>query len=140
MTQPRPRVLVVDDEDVIRQILVINFELDGFEVCEAADGLEALERARSFRPDVVILDVMMPRLDGWATARRLRSDAVTAGAGIVFVSARVRPADVAKGRALGAQAYITKPFDPEDVVDTARRLCEGRGAGPQGTQRGPGGD
>lgn len=124
MTAPRPRVLVVDDEDVIRQILVINFELDGFEVCQAVDGADALDKAHDFRPDVVTLDIMMPGLDGWATARRLRADEATRHARIVFISARARPADVARGLALGVEAYITKPFDPEDVVATVRRLSQ----------------
>jgi DNA-binding response OmpR family regulator len=118
-----PRVLVVDDEDVIRQLIVINLELEGFDVHEAADGLAALEAARRVDPDVVTLDVMMPGLDGWATAERLRADPATSRARIVFISARTRPADMERGRAFGA-AYLTKPFDPEEVIATVRRLAE----------------
>src|SRR6266496_3627951 len=88
-----PRVLVVGDEAVIRQLIVINLELEGFEVHQAADGLDALDKAREIDPDVVTLDVMMPRLDGWATAQRLRADPSTCRARIVFISARTRPAD-----------------------------------------------
>ena len=119
-----PRVLVVDDEAVIRQLLVINFELEGFDVHQAADGLAALARAREVDPDVVTLDVMMPGLDGWATAQRLRADPATRRARIVFISARTRPADVERGLSFGAAAYLTKPFDPEEVVATVRRLAE----------------
>jgi CheY-like chemotaxis protein len=120
-----PRVLVVDDEAVIRQLLVINLELEGFEVHEAVDGLDALEKAREIDPDVVTLDVMMPGLDGMATARRLRSDPLTRRARIVLISARTRPADLEQGAEAGADDYVIKPFDPDDVVDAVRRLADG---------------
>ena len=118
-----PRVLVVDDEAVIRQLIVINLELEGFEVHEAVDGLDALAKARELDPDVVTLDVMMPGLDGIATARRLRDDPATSRARIVLISARTRPADVERGSDAGADAYVTKPFDPDDVVEAVRRLA-----------------
>ena len=118
-----PRVLVVDDETVIRQLIVINLELEGFEVHQAVDGLAALDTARAVDPDVVTLDVMMPRLDGIATARRLRADPVTRRARIVLISARTGPADVERGQDAGADAYVTKPFDPDDVVAAVRRLA-----------------
>jgi CheY-like chemotaxis protein len=118
-----PRVLVVDDEAVIRQLIVINLELEGFEVHQAVDGLDALDKARELDPDVVTLDVMMPGLDGIQTAHRLRADPVTARARIVLISARTRPADVERGRDAGADAYVTKPFDPDEIIDTVRRLA-----------------
>lgn len=118
-----PRVLVVDDEAVIRQLIAINLELEGFEVHEAVDGLDALDKARALDPDVVTLDVMMPGLDGIATARRLRTDPATSRARIVLISARTRPADVERGEDAGADAYVTKPFDPDEVVDAVRRLA-----------------
>src|SRR5262249_25945664 len=120
---PSPtRVLVVDDEAIIRQLIVINLELEGFEVHTAADGLEALAKAREVRPQVITLDVMMPNLDGWTTAQRLRADPETRDARIVFISARGRPADVSRGMQLG-EAYLTKPFDPDEVVEAVRRLA-----------------
>ncbi len=118
-----PRVLVVDDEAVIRQLIAINLELEGFEVHQAEHGLDALEKARDLDPDVVTLDVMMPVLDGWATARRLRADPATSRARIVMISARTRPADVERGQEAGADEYVTKPFDPDDVVTAVRRLA-----------------
>jgi CheY-like chemotaxis protein len=121
MSSP-PRVLVVEDEVIIRQLIVLNLELEGFEVHTAADGLEALARAREVRPHVITLDVMMPNLDGWTTAQRLRSDPETRDARIVFISARGRPADVSRGMQLG-EAYLTKPFDPDEVVEAVRRLA-----------------
>jgi CheY-like chemotaxis protein len=117
-----PRVLVVDDEAVIRQLIVINLELEGFEVHEAVDGLDALDKARELDPDVVTLDVMMPGLDGFATARRLRTDPLTSRARIVLISARTRSADLERGNDAGADAYVTKPFDPDEIVDAVRRL------------------
>jgi CheY-like chemotaxis protein len=120
-----PRVLVVDDEAVIRQLIVINLELEGFEVHEAVDGLDALGKARELDPDVVTLDVMMPGLDGISTARRLRSDPLTSRARIVLISARTRPADLEQGVDAGADEYVIKPFDPDDVVDAVRRLAAG---------------
>jgi CheY-like chemotaxis protein len=116
-------VLVVDDEAVIRQLIVINLELEGFEVHEAVDGLDALDKARELDPDVVTLDVMMPGLDGIATARRLRTDPVTSRARIVLISARTRPPDLERGNDAGADAYVTKPFDPDEVVEAVRRLA-----------------
>ena len=117
------RVLVVDAAAVIRQLIAINLELEGFEVHEAVDGLDALDKARELDPDVVTLDVMMPGLDGFATARRLRTDPLTSRARIVLISARTRPADLEKGDDAGADDYVTKPFDPDEVVDAVRRLA-----------------
>ena len=117
------RVLVVDDEAVIRQLIAINLEREGFEVHQAVHGLDALDKARELDPDVVTLDVMMPELDGWATARRLRADPATSRARIVMISARTRPADVERGQEAGADEYVTKPFDPDDVVAAVRRLA-----------------
>ncbi|HST66954.1 MAG TPA: response regulator [Mycobacteriales bacterium] len=123
MPERPTRVLVVDDEAVIRQLIAINLELEGFEVHEAVDGLDALDKARELDPDVVTLDVMMPGLDGFATARKLRTDPLTSRARIVLISARTRPADLEKGDDAGADAYVTKPFDPDEVVDAVRRLA-----------------
>ena len=78
-------------------------------------------------PDVVTLDVMMPRLDGWQTAERLRSDPDFADVRIVLLSARAQEADIERGDTIGVDAYLTKPFDPDDLVATVRRLAEGKG-------------
>ena len=118
------RVLVVDDDDVIRQLITVNLELEGFEVTTAVDGLDALEKVKEVRPVVVTLDVMMPRLDGWETATRLRADPETAAIGLVLLSARAQDADIARGGRVGADAYLTKPFDPDELIDVVRRLAE----------------
>lgn len=118
-----PRVLVVDDDDVIRQLICVNLELEGFEVLTACDGEEAIAQARASHPDVVTLDIMMPRLDGWEAAERLRSDPDTAGVRVCLISARAQQADLRRGERIGVDAYITKPFDPDELVAVVRRLA-----------------
>jgi CheY-like chemotaxis protein len=117
------RVLVVDDDDVIRQLITINLELEGFEVYEAVDGADALRKAVEVRPTVITLDIMMPNMDGWEAAARLRSDPLTAHVKVVLLSARAQEADVRRGTRLGVDAYLTKPFDPDDLIDVVRRLA-----------------
>lgn len=114
------RVLVVDDSEVIRQLIAVNLELEGFEVFLAEDGQECLDVIEDVAPDVVTLDVVMPRLDGFATAARLRSGSATRGLPIVMVTACAQESDLARGRELGVEAYVTKPFEPEDLVRAVR--------------------
>jgi CheY-like chemotaxis protein len=118
------RVLVVDDDEVIRQLITLNLELEGFEVHEASDGADALRKVVEIDPAVITLDVMMPNLDGWDAAARLRSDPATAHVKVVLLSARAQEADVRRGSRLGVDAYLTKPFDPDDLVDVVRHLAE----------------
>jgi DNA-binding response OmpR family regulator len=115
-------VLVVDDDEVIRQLITVNLELEGFEVHTATDGQDCLDKIKDISPDVVTLDVMMPRLDGWETATRLRQDSGLDGVRVVLLSARAQEADVERGSRIGVDAYLTKPFDPDDLVETVRRL------------------
>lgn len=122
MERVTPRVLVVDDSDVIRSLIVLNLELDGFDVVEAHDGAECLEIVGSVKPDLITLDIAMPRLDGFATAARLRADPATFQIPIVMVSAHAQGSDLARGAEIGVDAYITKPFDPEHLTQTVRSL------------------
>jgi CheY-like chemotaxis protein len=117
------RVLVVDDDAVIRQLICVNLELEGFEVHTAEDGQDALDKIRDVDPVVVTLDIMMPRLDGWETAARLRNDPATAHVKVILLSARAQEADLRRGQGIGVDAYLTKPFDPDDLVDAVRRLA-----------------
>jgi len=117
------RVLVVDDDDVIRQLISVNLELEGFEVSTAYDGQDCLDRVKDVDPVVVTLDIMMPRLDGWEAASRLRDDPDTAGIKVVLLSARAQEADLQRGSRLGVDAYLTKPFDPDELIATVRRLA-----------------
>ena len=117
------RVLVVDDDEVIRQLITLNLELEGFEVHEAVDGEDALRAVLEVNPAVVTLDIMMPNLDGWDAAARLRANPETAHIKVVLLSARAQEADVRRGARIGVDAYLTKPFDPDDLVDIVRRLA-----------------
>ncbi len=115
------RVLLVDDDPVIVRLLEVNFRLEGFEVHTALGGEEALAKAVAQPPEVVVLDVMMPGLDGWEVCRRLRETPGLAGVPVVLLSARAQDADGPRGRALGVVEYVTKPFDPQTLVSAVRR-------------------
>jgi CheY-like chemotaxis protein len=121
------RVLVVDDDDVIRQLICVNLELEGFQVSTAVDGQDALDQVKQTRPHVVTLDIMMPRLDGWEVATRLRADPETSGIRVILLSARAQDADLRRGDRIGVDAYLTKPFDPDELIDTVRRLADDQG-------------
>ncbi|WP_037959890.1 response regulator [Streptomyces violens] len=126
------RVLVVDDNKVIRQLIRVNLELEGFEVVTAADGAECLDIVHEVCPDVVTLDVMMPRLNGLRTAERLRADPRTRELPIAIISA-CTPLEVDNGEAVGVDAFLAKPFEPVELIRTVRQLLNGiRGSGPGG--------
>ncbi|MGW3506987.1 response regulator [Streptomyces sp. NPDC000994] len=124
------RVLVVDDNKVIRQLIRVNLELEGLEVVTAADGAECLDVVRRVQPDVVTLDVVMPRLDGLRTAARLRADPLTRELPLAIVSA-CSQYEVEAGLDVGVDAFLAKPFEPAELVRLVRRLIDGgaRGAG-----------
>ena len=123
------RVLVIDDEAPIRLLCRVNLEAEGMEVLEAADGPSGLETARAEIPDVVLLDVMMPGLDGWRVAEELLDDPSTAAIPIVFLTARAELRDRARGIDLGGVDYITKPFNPVELAPMVNDLLERVGAG-----------
>jgi CheY-like chemotaxis protein len=123
MSSSLGRVLVVDDDDVIRQLITVNLELEGFEVATAVDGQDCLDKVKDVAPDVITLDIMMPRLDGWEAASRLRADPATADIKVVLLSARAQEADLERGSRIGVDAYLTKPFDPDELIDVVRRLA-----------------
>jgi two-component system phosphate regulon response regulator PhoB len=116
------RVLVIDDESPIRLLCRINLEAEGMEVLEAADGLSGLNVARLERPDVILLDVMMPGLDGWRVAEELLDDDRTEEIPIVFLTARAELRDRARGIDLGGVDYVTKPFNPVELAPLVRDL------------------
>jgi DNA-binding response OmpR family regulator len=118
------KVLVVDDEPPIRLLCRVNLEAEGMEVLEAPDGEEGLARARSEKPDVVLLDVMMPGMDGWQVAERLFESDDTNQIPIVFLTARAELRDRARGLELGGVDYITKPFNPVELASVVEGLLE----------------
>jgi CheY-like chemotaxis protein len=114
---------VVDDDEVIRQLIAVNLSLEGFQVETATDGQDCLDRVREIRPDVITLDVMMPRLDGWVTATRLRGEDSTRHIKVVLITARAQEEDRRRGLAIGVDAYLTKPFDPAELIQVVRDLA-----------------
>jgi DNA-binding response OmpR family regulator len=107
-----PRVLVIDDEEPIRLLCRVNLEAAEIDVSEAEDGKSGLEAARAERPDLILLDVMMPGMDGWQVFEQLLQDETTAQIPIVFLTARAELRDQARGLELGGVDYVTKPFNP----------------------------
>jgi DNA-binding response OmpR family regulator len=128
------RVMAVDDDHVIRGLLEVNLEMEGHEVMTAIDGQDALDKVRADPPDLIILDVMMPNVNGWQVAEQLRADDATRDIPIIFLSARAMDNDVRKGRDLGADSYVTKPFDPIDLMELVRRLLEDADPDQEGVQ------
>ena len=131
---PEARVLVVDDEPNIVDLLSVSLRFQGFEVHTAGSGPAALDRAREVRPDAVILDVMMPGMDGFGVLRRLRADGIDAPA--LFLTARDRLEDKIAGLTLGGDDYVTKPFSLEEVVARLRVILRRAGKGVE-EQRSP---
>ena len=115
-------VLVVDDEAPIRLLCRVNLEAEGMKVLEASDGESGLETARIERPDVILLDVMMPGLDGWQVAEELIDGETTSAIPIVFLTARAEARDRARGLDLGGIDYVTKPFNPVELAPLVREL------------------
>jgi two-component system alkaline phosphatase synthesis response regulator PhoP len=118
------RVLVIDDEAPIRLLCRVNLEAEGMQVLEASDGPSGLEEARRERPDVILLDVMMPALDGWRVAEQLLDDASTAEIPIIFLTARAEFRDRARGLDIGGVDYVTKPFNPLELASLVRDLLD----------------
>jgi CheY-like chemotaxis protein len=122
--QSDPLVLLVDDERAIRTICRVNLEADGLAVLEAKDGAEALEEIRREHPSLVLLDVMMPGIDGWNVAEQLEADDETRDIPVVFLSARAAREDRLRAQELGAVGYIVKPFDPLELAGIVRDVLE----------------
>lgn len=121
-----PRVLLVEDERHIVESLSFVLEREGFEVSAAADGESALERLRAERPDVLVLDVMLPKLGGLEVLKLVRADAGLRTLPVVVLTARGRPHDRRMAEEIGVEAFMTKPFANQDVVDAVRRLAATR--------------
>ena len=118
------KVLVIDDEAPIRLLCRVNLEAEGMEVIEAEDGSVGVELARSERPDVILLDVMMPGMDGWEVLQALQAEQGTSEIPIVFLTARAELRDRAQGLELGGIDYVTKPFDPVGLAPLVHGLLE----------------
>ncbi len=120
----RKRILLVDDEPLTLQMLTDIFRASGFEILTAQDGAEGLARARAERPDLLILDIMMPKLDGFKVARLLKSDRNYRHIPIIILTAKAGAADSELSRQAGADRYLLKPIDPEVLLEQVKRLLE----------------
>ncbi|HET9252728.1 MAG TPA: response regulator [Candidatus Eisenbacteria bacterium] len=124
------KVLVVDDEIYIVHILDFSLGMEGYEVITALDGEQALERMKSERPDLVVLDIMMPKLDGYEVCKAIKSNPATKQTPVILLSAKGRNVDQKLGFDVGADDYITKPFSPRKLVERINQLL-----GQQVTER-----
>jgi DNA-binding response OmpR family regulator len=116
------KILIVDDEPNIVISLEFLMKKEGFEVAVANDGDEALAKVASFNPDLLLLDVMMPKKSGFEVCEALRADSQRAGLKIVMLTAKGRDTEMAKGLAIGADAYVTKPFSTKELVDKVKEM------------------
>jgi CheY-like chemotaxis protein len=119
---PQQRILICDDDQVILRLLQVNLELEGYEVLLAHDGEEAYRVAADQAPDLVILDIMMPRMDGYQAVQALKDNTATADIPVVFLSAKAQQSDIDRGLDHGVSNYLTKPFDPSDLLEVVERL------------------
>lgn len=115
-------VLLVDDEADFVEVLSTRLEANNFKVATAYDGEEALEKVGETRPDIIILDVMMPKINGFDVCRKLKADDAYKDIPVILLTAKFQPSDMKFGTAVGADAYLTKPFDPKVLIDTMQGL------------------
>ena len=118
-------ILIVDDEWRTREMLRMFLEMEGYEVFEAEDGVDAIEKASRFHPDVMILDVMMPRMDGITACRQLRSTEATAALPIIMLSGKIQEQAIREGLEAGATAYMTKPMSHKELLGNIRAAING---------------
>src|SRR5665213_2730947 len=121
---PASTILVVDDDPVIQKLLEVNFSIEGYDVEVASDGMEAIEKAKAVSPDLIVLDVMMPKMNGLEAAKALKADPATSSIPIIMLSAKAQDVDQDAGREAGVNLYMTKPFDPLDLLDRAAELIK----------------
>lgn len=118
------RVLVVDDSEVLRKIVGFNLSKEGFTVEEAKDGVEALEKMKSQKPDLVILDIMMPNLNGFEVLKRMRSDPEISNVPVIILTAKGGENDAKTALQYGANGFLTKPFSPLKLIEEVRRVTK----------------
>ena len=126
MPQKKPTILVADDDPQILTMLGIRLSKRGYQVLEAADGLQCLSKARQHKPDVVLLDVMMPGKNGWEVAKELRSDETLRHVGIVMLTAIGERVNEMTSPLYGADAYVDKPFDFDDLEKKIKKVLDDR--------------
>ena len=133
-TRSAGRVLVVEDERDVAELIRFNLGKEGYDVVVTGSGTDAVKQAREARPDIVLLDIMVPHLNGWEVCRRLKQDADTRGIPVIMVTGRVEEGDKILGFEMGADDYVTKPFSPRELVARVRAVAR-RGAGDNGGRK-----
>jgi two-component system alkaline phosphatase synthesis response regulator PhoP/two-component system response regulator VicR len=118
------RVLVVDDERHIVRLIQVNLEREGYQVLTAFDGKDGLQKAKTEKPDLVVLDVMMPYMDGFEVLKNMKADPVTAEIPVIMLTAKAQDADVFRGWSSGVDCYLTKPFNPMELLTFVRRIFQ----------------
>lgn len=118
----RPKILLVDDNPIILEIEKSVLKVEDYDIDTASDGEEALEKVKLFQPDLILLDIMMPQMDGYQVARRLKDDQTTQHIPVIMVTAKRRPEDMNEGYLEGAAGYITKPFKSEELLKVVKIL------------------
>src|SRR6476620_9923404 len=116
------KILAVDDEKHIVRLVQINLQKAGYEVATANTGREALERVKEFGPDLIVMDVMMPEMDGFEALKKLKENAATREIPVIMLTAKAQDADVFRGWQSGADLYLTKPFNPAELLSFVKRL------------------
>jgi DNA-binding response OmpR family regulator len=129
MDNKKPRILFIEDDKDMVEAVKIRLEANGFEVAVAEDGLGGLNRARADNPDLIILDIMLPKLDGFKLCRMLKFDEKFKHIPIIMLTAKVQKTDIELGAEVGADYYITKPFKSEDLLNKIRELLSKKSAG-----------
>ena len=119
------KILAVDDERHIVRLIQVNLERAGYQVSTAFDGNEALKKVEGDKPDLIVLDVMMPRMDGFEVLKRLQANPETREVPVIMLTAKAQDADVFRGWASGVSAYLTKPFNPLELITFVKRIFSG---------------
>jgi two-component system, OmpR family, alkaline phosphatase synthesis response regulator PhoP len=133
-TKGGPRVLVVEDEQDVAELIRYNLAKEGFDVVLVANGADALKRAREIKPEIILLDIMVPQLNGWEVCRRLKQDPETRTISVIMVTGRVEEGDKVLGFEMGADDYVTKPFSPRELVARIRAVIR-RGKNAEAADR-----
>ena len=126
------KILAVDDERHIVRLVEVNLQRAGYEVVTAYDGREALEKVKAETPDLVVLDVMMPYMDGFEVLKNLKADPATADIPVIMLTAKAQDADVFRGWQSGVDCYLTKPFNPMELLTFVKRIFDSTSGGPGG--------
>ena len=121
------KILAVDDEKHILRLVQINLEKAGYEVVTGSNGREALEKVRSEKPELIVMDVMMPEMDGFEALKQLKADPETADIPVIMLTAKAQDADVFHGWQSGADLYLTKPFNPMELLTFVKRIFDAKG-------------